>query len=213
MANNFQLPEVKKELNGEMYMKDGAGNLCPLSNIKEVDLFRDELVQDLMLRAINVQEQLRSFKRLVLDNLHSFVELSAEKYGAKIGGKKGNVQFLSFDQTLKICIHVQEKLAFDERLQAAKILIDECLSDWSQNANTNLQVLITDAFKVNKQGRIDTRRILSLRKLEIHDPRWHRAMEAIGESLSVQHSKEYVRFYIADEQGQYEPVSLDIAGL
>ena len=160
-----------------------------------------------------MQQQLHNFKKQVLDNLHSFVDLSLEKYGTKLGGKKGNISFLSFDHNIKIILHVQETLVFDERLQAAKALIDECLFDWIQNANTNLQVLINDAFKVNNQGKIDTKRILSLRKLEIHDQRWQKAMEAIGESLSVQHSKEYVRFYLQDGNGEYKGISLDFAAL
>ena len=207
------LPETLKEMDGTKYMIDGQGNLCPLGNIKEVDLLRDELVRELTEKAINTQEQLRLFKQQVLDNLRSFVDLSLEKYGAKIGGKKGNVSFFSFDQKIKIILQVHETLTFDERLQAAKALIDECLFDWTQSANANLQVLVADAFKVNKQGKIDTKRILSLRKLEIHDERWQKAMEAIGESLSVQHSKEYVRFYLQDAQGEYKAVSLDFAAL
>ena len=208
-----QLPTAETEINGQKYMLDGQGNLYPLKNIKEVDMLRHELVHELLGQALEAQKTLREFKRKVLDDLHSFVDLSTEKYNAKIGGKKGNVQFLSFDNKLKIQIQVHETLAFDERLQAAKSLIDECLQDWARGANANLQVLISDAFKVNKQQQVDTRRILSLRKLEIHDERWQNAMSAIGESLSVQHSKEYLRFYIANERGEYMPISLDIAAL
>ena len=208
-----ELPDSVRKIDGQKYMEDNEGNLCPLANIKEVDLLRHEMVRELMHGALGVQERIKSFKRYVLNNLHSFVELSSEKYGARIGGRKGNVQFLSYDQRLKIQLQVSETLAFDERLQAAKMLIDGCLSEWAQDANANLKVLINDAFKVNRQGRIDIRRILGLRKLEITDERWQNAMQAIGESLSVQHSKEYVRFYIADEQGQYQAITLDIAGL
>lgn len=211
--NITPLPTAEKEINGQKYMLDGQGNLCPLQNVREVDMLRHELVHELLGQALETQETLREFKRRVLADLHSFVDLSTEKYGAKIGGKKGNVQFLSFDSKLKIQLQVHETLAFDERLQAAKSLIDECLQDWAKGANANLQVLVSDAFKVNKQKRVDTKRILSLRKLEIHDERWQNAMSAIGESLSVQHSKEYVRFYIANERGEYMPVSLDIAAL
>lgn len=213
MNELLELPDTNKELDGKKYMIDNEGNLCPYENIKEVDLLRHELVRELMHGALSVQQRLRSFKRQVLDELHSFADLSAEKYGAKLGGRKGNVQFFSFDQKLRIQIQVHETLQFDERLQAAKALIDECLSHWAEGANQNLRVLVLDAFKVNKQGRIDTKHILSLRRLEISDDRWKSAMEAISESLSVQHSKEYVRFYIADENGQYQPVSLDIAAL
>ena len=207
------LPRAEAEINGEKYMINAEGNLCPIGNIKEVDLLRHELVHELLGGALDAREKLQAFKNKVLSDLHSFVELSTEKYGAKIGGKKGNVQFLSFDNKLKIMLQVHEKLAFDERLQAAKALIDECLQDWAKTANANLQLLVTDAFKVNKQKQVDTKRILSLRKLKIEDGRWQNAMNAIGESLSVQHSKEYVRFYIANEHGEYQPISLDIAAL
>ena len=213
MSKNTMLPKAETEINGQRYLLDAQGNLYPLENIKEVDMLRHELVRELLVQALETQETLRAFKRKVLNDLHSFVDLSTEKYGARIGGRKGNAQFLSFDNKLKIQIQVHETLAFDERLQAAKALIDECLQDWAKDANTNLKVLIADAFKVNRQRQVDTKRILSLRKLEIHDERWQNAMSAIGESLSVQHSKEYVRFYIAGEQGEYVPVSLDIAAL
>ena len=69
------------------------------------------------------------------------------------------------------------------------------------------------AFQVDKEGRINTARILGLRRLEIKDERWQRAMRAIGESLRVRGSSSYVRLYERGEQGKMRAVTLDFAAL
>ena len=75
-------------------------------------------------------------------------------------------------------------------------------------------MLITEAFNADKEGKINTGRVLALRRLDIKDERWQSAMTAIGESLQVVGSKEYVRFYQRlDGTDQYTPISLDVAGV
>lgn len=133
---------------------------------------------------------------------------------AKLGGKKGNVTLLSFDGRYKIIRAIQEGVAFDERLQAARALIDECLRDWTAGARPEVVTLVNDAFRTDSQGEIRTARVLALRRLEITDERWQRAMQAIGEACQVVGSKSYIRVYerIGDTD-QYRPISLDIAGV
>ncbi|REM31517.1 DUF3164 family protein, partial [Mycobacterium tuberculosis] len=72
---------------------------------------------------------------------------------------------------------------FDERLQAAKALIDECIQSWSKSSNVNLKVLVNDAFQVDQQGKISTGRVLGLRRHDIDDEKWQLAMKAIGDSM------------------------------
>lgn len=56
--------------------------------------------------------------------------------------------------------------------------------------------------------------MLALRRLDIQDPRWLQAMDAIGDACQVVGSKSYIRVYerIGDSD-QYRPISLDIAGV
>lgn len=98
----------------------------------------------------------------------------AEKYGRTRGGVKGNVTFSSFDGSEQITIRVQETLTFGPELQIAKDLIDECVTEWSEGANANLRAIIGDAFQVDKEGQLNTGRILSLRRVKIQDERWNR---------------------------------------
>ena len=51
-----------------------------------------------------------------------------------------------------------------------------------------------------------------LLRLDIDDPRWKQAMEAIRDAMRVTGSKEYVRFYRrASIAARWEPVTIDLA--
>ena len=72
-----------------------------------------------------------------------------------------------------------------------------------------------DAFYVGKSGNINKNRILGLRRLDIQDERWQKAMAAISDSIQVSDSKQYIRIYRRnpDDAGKYDLVNLDISSL
>ena len=196
----------------EGYRADAKGCLVPESLIKPIDRTRDELARDLGLRAKAMSASLRDFKTTVFNDINAFVDLSAEQYDVKLGGKKGNLTLYSFDGAIKIQVAIAEHMVFDERLQAAKHLIDECIIDWSQGSRDEIKVLVQSAFQTDKEGKINTGRVLALRRLDIRDEKWQKAMQAISESLQVVGSKEYIRFYErVGDSDQYQPISLDLA--
>jgi aminopeptidase N len=196
------------------YRVDGQGRLIPESIIKPVDAMRDQLVQQLVDRASGLNKQLNDYKAQAFGDIQAFIELSAEQYNVKIGGKKGNVTLYSFDGRYKVQQAVQERVAFDERLQAARALIDECLTEWTENARPEVIALVNDAFRTDTNGEIRTARVLALRRYDIDDERWLRAMAAIGDACQVIGSKSYIRVYErVGDTDQYRSISLDIAGV
>lgn len=196
------------------YKKNAMGHLVPVEQIQPIDLARDELVMEKAAKIKAAQEQLRQLKAEIMGDIEAFVSLAAEKYEAQVGGQKGNVTLMSFDGRFKLRRQISENLSFDERLQAAKSLIDECIREWTQGSRTELQALINDAFQVDKEGRINTGRILGLRRLNIDDDRWHRAMEAISDSLQVTGTTAYFRLYERVGNGdRYVSVPLDMAAV
>ncbi|AXG42224.1 MULTISPECIES: DUF3164 family protein [Photorhabdus] len=198
----------------ESYWVDAKGVLTPVSIIKAIDLERDNLVGEIVEQAITVNSALAELKLRAFADIQAFVDLSAEKYGATKGGKKGNVTLYSYDGRFKIQRAMQDRIAFDERLQAAKSLIDECLADWTEGARPEIHALISQAFSTDKEGDINTGRVLGLRRLDIDDERWNKAMIAIGEALQVIGSKSYIRIYErVGDTDQYKPIPLDIAGV
>ena len=199
------------EIDLSRYRQDAKGNLIPLENIKETDLLRDELVMEIVAKAQAVRDNIAAFKQSAMDDIAAFAQLSAEKYGAKLGGAKGNIRLMSFDGAYRIALAMQDTLTFDERLAAAKALIDECINEWTADSRPELKALINDAFQVDKEGNISTTRVLGLRRLSIDDEKWHRAMEALSDSVQVQTSKPFVRVYQRGADGEYSLMSLDIA--
>jgi len=196
------------------YMQDAQGRLVPEGSVKDVDKARDSLVREIAGKAMALREAMKGFRNDVMGDVAAFVQLSAEQYGAKVGGNKGNLTLTSYDGRFKVQRSIAETLVFDERLQAAKELIDECITEWTEGSRDELKALINDAFQVDKEGRINTGRVLSLRRLKINDDRWQRAMQAVSDSLQVAGSKAYLRIYVRrDGDGKYEPVSLDLAAL
>ena len=193
------------------YMKDTQGRLVPVESIKQIDRERDDLVKEIVTKAKELAGVISNFKAGTLDDIQSFVELSAEKYNAKLGGRVGNVTLTSFDGAFKVVRSIDEYQVFDERLHAAKVLIDECITEWAAGSCSELRTLINGAFQVDKQGRFNVNRILSLRRLDITDERWANAMKAIGESLQTIGSKPYLRIYERQHDGGYKPLPLDVA--
>ncbi|WP_219953016.1 DUF3164 family protein [Dickeya zeae] len=198
----------------EGYWVDAKGVLTPEHLIKPIDLARDALVGELVGRAKAVNKALAEFKLSGFADIAAFVDLSANEYGVSVGGKKGNITLFTYDGRYKIQRAMNDRMSFDERIQAAKELIDSCLRDWTEGARPEVHALINNAFQTDKAGSIRVAEVLKLRKLEIDDARWQKAMLIIGEAVQIIGTSSYIRVYerIGDSD-QYRPIPLDIAGV
>jgi len=178
------------------YRLDGAGNLIAEANIRPEEALEDQLVAKLISYANDLNAQIERFKAHCLLDISAFLSLLREKYGARSrGGKKGNMTFHSFDRLNKVTVRTQERLTFGPGLQIAKELIDECVADWTTDANPHLRTLIDRAFRVDQEGKLSVAAILDLGRIEIDDDRWRRAVQAISDSLRPIGSKLYILFY------------------
>jgi hypothetical protein len=198
------------------YIKDSQGRMVPISMIKEIDLTRDQVVNELIERVRKLNAHMKKEKQALLGDVKAFIDLSVEEYDVKLGGKKGNVTLRSYDGKRKIQISISDHIVFDERLQAAKVLIDEYLTDLTKDSNDDLKLIVNNAFQVNKEGKINVREILKLRTYNIKDERWVNGMRAINDSIQVVGSTEYLRFYETvkdDDQEKYKQIPLDMASL
>lgn len=211
MNNQTQNSTAVAPVVPEGYMANSKGHLIPVDKVKAVDKLRDEEVKTMIKAAKDLREDMQRAKRRLFASFNDFVALSAQEYKVTLGGKKGNTTLFSYDGKYKVQLAVSENIVFDERLQIAKNLIDECLTDWTQNASDNIKAIINQAFQVDKEGKISTHRVLSLRSLDINDDNWLRAMDAISDAIQVTDTKEYIRFYERDEKGAYHQIALDFS--
>ena len=200
-------------INLNEYRTDAKGNLVPVKNIKPIDLARDDFVLEAIAKIRPVHVLLSDLKSEIMTDVHAFIDLSVEQYGVE-RSVKGNATLCSFDGKYQIKIAMQDKLHFDERIYAAKALIDECLNEWSENSRSELKLIVQAAFDVDTEGKINTVKVLALRRHDIQDEKWQRAMQAISDSLHIQTTREYVRFYERDDEtGEYILINLDFAKL
>ena len=196
------------------YMLDANGAEWPTDKVKPIDRDRDRLVKSLANRAKKVSGTISEFKTDAFNEIADFVAHSAAQYEHTFRGKKGNMTLFSFDGQFKIVVARGETRAFDERLQVAKSMIDQCIHKWAMGANKNIQAIVNDAFQVDKEGKVSVDRIMGLRRVSIDEPEWKNAMEAIADSIQITGSKRYIRLYErVGETEHYNPISLDVASV
>lgn len=200
---------MNQQIDLSQYREDARGALVPVSAIRPIDLMRDDLVNELFAAIEPKAQAYAESKQKGIETVRTFVDVSAAEFDVK-PSKKGNVTLTSLDGKRRVLVAMQDVLTFDERLHAAKALIDQCLEEYSIGANANLKVIVQQAFDVNKEGNISTAKVLALRSYNIQDEKWQRAMRALTDSLTVHVSREYIRLYRRDEaSGEYVRVDAD----
>lgn len=86
------------------------------------------------------------------------------------------------------------------------------MQEWSADSQAEIRVIVMNAFRAEKDGQVNRGALLNLRKLDIKDSRWKRAMEAVDDSIEVLGTKRYIRFYPRpNHQAAWSSLSLDVA--
>ena len=194
----------------EEMIENGAGRMVPRRQVRPEVLQEDDLVRDLVEKAETLHDAIVAFKNTAINDIEAHAALVAERYGVKLGGRRGGLRLHSFDQRLRVEVSVADTMTFGAELQAAKVLIDECLTEWTEGGNDNIRTVVMEAFEVGEGKKLRVDRILGLRRLNIDDAKWQRAMEAIADALRVERSKQYIRLYRrANADAPFRQIALD----
>jgi hypothetical protein len=195
------------------YLTNGQGHLVPSELVSEIDKTRNDLVMNIVNKANELRGLLYEFKAEAFGDIQAFAELSAEKYGIKLGGIKGNISLSSFDGRYQVKLSQADVKIFDERLHAAKELVDLCIHRWTEGSRIEIKALVEHAFQTDKEGKISLGRIYTLMNLDIQDEQWQQAMQALKDSMQVVSTTAYLRIYERDDKGKFEQLALDLAGV
>lgn len=198
------------EIDKTKFWEDCNGHLIPVSKIKPIDKLRHEMVVETFGKAKSLHDFMREVKEMIFETIYAFNDLSKSEYGAK-SKKQKNSTYFSFDRKYKVDYAIGEYVKFDERINAAKELIDECLVEWTKDSNDELKALISSAFRIDSHGNLSTYRILALKRYDIKNEKWKEAMEAISDSIQIIGSKSYIRVYELQGDGSYKMLPLDFA--
>lgn len=206
------IPRPIIEVGGAEYMRDAKGALVPVEIIKPADKLIDGEVRRIMGYAVDLSAQVARFKRHTLTDFANLMDLLKQEYGASLGGEKGNITLTSYDGLFQVRLQVADRLTFGPELQAAKALVDEYLTEATADAKPELRGIVTHAFNTDKAGLVNQAELFRLLRYEIADARWQSAMKAIKDSVRVEGTKEYVRFYRRDHpKAGWEAITIDVA--
>lgn len=192
---------------------DAAGQAVPLKYVSRLDKNRDKFVEEGIRRARKLRQSLEDFRAWVDDGITNHVALVGKETGTT-PNEGGNYTLTGFSGTMQIETKMVLFIGFDERLQAAKQIIDECLTRWSDGAAADLTLVVRDAFQVDSKGRINARQIQGMvrRTSEVKDPQWQRARKIIMDAMRTEGRRAYIQLRERDAgNGEWRPIRLDLA--
>lgn len=200
------------ELNGREGMMDAKGIWRPLSLIKPADKRQDEVVRKAVAYALDLNAQLARFRGHTNFDLWSFDAELDQSYGVTKRSEKGNGTYITYDGLYKVKVTVADLVEFGPEVHVAKNLIDECINGWAVGSRDEIQALVTRAFNTDKPGTINRSEVFRLFQLDLRDPRWLRAMDALRDAIRVVGSKEYINFYHrSDAKDGWKAITIDLA--
>lgn len=190
---------------------DSKGRPVPEEYIRPEDKRRDKLVESILKRVSKLSAKIESEKTEIVDAIEKYLKELAKDNKVREGWK-GNILLYNFSQNLCIERRIDETVSFDERLQMVKTTIDKWINNKLKDTDPTLSKVIAQAFSVDKQGRINTAMLLKLKRIDIQDAEWKKAMQLLDDSIFVKSSKMALRFRSKDTkvpEGGWVEVSLN----
>lgn len=190
---------------------DSKGRPVPEEYIRPEDKRRDKLVEGIFKRVSKLSAKLESEKTEIVDAIEKYLKELAKDNKVREGWK-GNILLYNFSQNLCIERRIDETVSFDERLQMVKTTIDKWINNMLKDTDPTLSKVVAQAFSVDKQGRINTAMLLKLKRIDIQDAEWKKAMQLLDDSIFVKSSKMALRFRSKDlsvPEGGWVEVSLN----
>lgn len=210
------VPTGIEVIGGKEYMRDARGALMAVEAIKPADKLQDEMVRKVMGFALGLSQQVARFKEHTFGDVLDLDALLEQQYGlTKRGNRpegKGNRTYMTYDGLFRVQVQVADTIDFGPELQIAKALLDECMIEWTVDAQPEIRSIITRAFNTEKEGKVNRSDIFMLLRIDSADPRWLKAMDAIRDAMRVVSRKEYIRFGMRDDPTQdFTSITINLA--
>lgn len=200
-------PKAAKVSKNDIWI-DSEGNKIPVKYIDQAVMERSCMVDDIFKEILDLNEKMKELKARVMIKIDDYIQKTTQKENWR-----GNIQFYNFGCCRRIDVNMIRNIGFNEKLQSAKELILKCVERWGSSAE-KLKILVNKIFKLDKQGNIDSKLVLSLQGYDFPDPEWKEAMLLINDSIFVKSSKKYISFYHkTDSSDAMEQVILNFSRL
>ena len=192
---------------------DPRGQVVPQAYVKPLDRKRDHEVEMIVKESLALEKRMKILKEKFINRIIKYREAIEKETGIKLEGK-GNMCLTSFSGDKQVEFSMNDIIVFDEKLQIARQLINECIGEWSVDSNKNLKVIVNQAFELDKKGKVNAQAILKLRQLNIRNAKWKNAMELIGEALSITGTRQYLNIRTRENSSaKFRTVNLNFSSM
>ncbi len=172
---------------------DSRGKEVPAEYVPALDKKRDAMVKKLHKRALKIEEIITAFKVETVSGIKNYLDEVAKVKKVRENWK-GNITLDTFDGSLRIERNMDDTIGFDEKLSLVKTMIDKWFMSKLSGIEDSISKIITQAFNVDKKGRINTAMLMRLFHLDITDSEWKKAMQLLKESITITSTREYIKF-------------------
>lgn len=201
-------------VNGVAYLPGPKGNLRRVENIAAMDLAVHEQVYRMIDYATGLSAEIARFKAHSYGDLDALDALMAQEYGVtRDPAALGNRAYTSADGKFQVRIKINTPQVAGPELQQAKALIDEIILEEGPTASPVMAALVSTAFGVGKQGKVDFSRLRELRDQDVPDHRWPAVRRAITDGMKDGVSKNYITFHRRGSDGKWLLIPLDMAAV
>ena len=194
---------------------DPEGDTVLAKFVKPYDKLRDQIALRIERLWRDEEARLAKVKAETVAQIEKLRAASAEAAGVPdLGGKKGNIQFRSFDGRVTVALDRQYRTEFDERLRIAQDLILQAVAEMTETADADLAEIARKAFTPRKSGNLDMQRIRDLRHYNVRHPKWKQACDIIADCERTIGHRDYIRVLVRQASDSTPtPIHLDIAAL
>ena len=197
------------------HLENSYGQMIPTARIRDDIVFRHQTATALIAGARGLHEFMRTRKEQFFDDVDAFIDLTLERYKARLGGRRGGIVITNFNETMKVEVSTADYLRVNEAITAAQALMNEVLDDVGEGANDDVRALLANAFvRDEKTGRLNIQRLQETRRVKLSHPKWQDVQNAIADSLEWAGSRRYIRFHVRkDANARWEQINLNFSSL
>ena len=165
-------------------------------------------------RAQELNGILTEFKKTVFEELITFKD-EMLKYGDISKQSKGGFSIVSEDESFKIVYGRKLEGDFDERATLGVENIKNFLDDTVKKRDQKMYKMLMKLISLRGSEEMNTNRVFELISLknEYNDPRWLKGVELLEESYKNRAAGFFVSFFIQNQQGKYDSISLTFPSL
>ena len=195
------------------FLENSKGKRVPIELINPADRDRERMINQVFELAEELQVQLIETKQKMYFAIAEFMKKHGGVPEFDVASME-QLHFTDFAAKRQLQIRKAEKIDYNEQLNTALRLLNECVEEWTQGDRPELCSLIQQVVSAGKKGKIDHAMLLRLQRINSTYPKFQKAQQLIAASINTYFAKQYLLIRKRDNaEGKFQTVNLNFSGI